>query len=123
MMQSPPQPMQNPEPMDQMPIYNQNTNMQGNNNYGVPNMIPNPVTIPQQVNPIPAPQPVIPQPIMTNQMQSPEPMGHMPIYNMNQQVSNQNPQQPMMQQTQQPMQTPMAPINFVYGPQNNNQNM
>jgi hypothetical protein len=96
--------------------------MQGNNNYGIPNMIPNTVTIPQPVNPIPVPQPVMPQPIMTNQMQSPEPMRPMPTYNMNQQVSNLNGFVGN-QNMQQPMQAQNSPINFVYGPQNNNQNM
>ena len=42
------------------------------------------------VNPIPVPQPVIPQPIMTNQMQSPEPMGQMPIYNQNTNMQGNN---------------------------------
>lgn len=131
MMQQSQQQMQSPETIGPMPNYNQNTNMQGNNNYGMPNMIPNQVTIPQPVNPIPVPQPVMPQQIVTNQMQNQEPMGPMPTYNMNQQVSNlngfvgnQNMQQPpMIQQTQQPMQMPNSPINFVYGPQNNNQNI
>lgn len=126
------QQMQSSESIEPMPIYNQNANMQENNNYGMQNMITNQGTIPQPVNSIPVPQPVSPQPIMTNQMQHPESMGPMPIYNMNQQipnqnglVGNQNHQQPMMQQNQQQMQnpTPMTPINFVYGPQNNNQNM
>lgn len=128
MMQPNTQQMQNPEPMGQMSIYNQNANTQENNNNGMANMIPNPRTIPQPVNPIPVPQPVIPQPVMTNQMHNPEPMGQMPTYNMNNQVlnqngfvGNQNSQQPMMQPNPQP--APMAPINFVYGPQNNNQNM
>ena len=135
--------MSNPEPMMQTPMYNQNTNIQGNNNYGIPNMIPNPIQNTQSPNPIPIPQPITPQPIMTNPMQSPEPMNQMPTYNMNQPVPNQNgfagnqnqyqngfvgnqnpqPQQPMMQPNQQQMPTPMTSVNFVYGPQNNNPNM
>ena len=123
--------MQHQDQMMQIPNYNQNQNMNGINNYGIPNIIPNQNVIPQPVSPIPAPQQVIPQPIMTNQMQNPEPMGQQPMYNMNQQVSNQNgyianqniQQQPTIQQNPQQMQMPNSPINFVYGPQNNNQNM
>ena len=128
--------IQNQTNPQQMSNYNQNINMQDNNNYGIPNVIPNQGTIPQPVNPIPNPQPVIPQPIMTNQMTNPEPMGQMSNYNMNQPLQNQNGftgnqmRQNMMQQNSQPMnmqqqmQKPISPINFVYGPQNNNnQNM
>lgn len=142
MMQVIPQPMQyQPEILNQsntqpMSNYNQNINMQDNNNYGIPNVIPNQGTIPQPVNPIPNPQPVIPQPIITNQMQKPEPMVQMTNYNMNQTLPNQNSfvgnqmGQNNMQQNPHPMnmppqmQKPISPINFVYGPQNNNnQNM
>ena len=45
------------------------------------------------------------------------------IPNQNAFVGNLNPQQSMMQANQQQMQTPITPVNFVYGPQNNNQNM
>ena len=122
--------IQNQTNPQQMSNYNQNINMQDNNNYGIPNVIPNQGTIPQPVNPIPNPQPVIPQPIMTN----PEPMVQMTNYNMNQTLPNPNGfvgnqmGQNMMQQNsqpmnmQQPMQKPISPINFVYGPQNNNNN-
>ena len=109
----------------QISNYNQN-----NNNYGITNTIPNQGTLPQPVNPIPVPTPIMPQPIMANQMQRPESMVQMPTHNITQQVpnqnvfiGNQNPPQPMVQANQQQMSTPMAPVNFVYGPQNNNQNM
>lgn len=81
---------------------------------------------------IPVPQPIMPEPIVTNQMTSEQSQfAQMPNYNMNQPMQNNtpnnmiqqnvptNPQMSQMTQAQQQQ----APINFVYGPQNNNQNM
>ena len=72
-------------------------------------------TIPQPVNPttIPTPQPVQPQPIITNMQNSPQIMNG-PNYN-----------QPMQQPShiEATVNQTSQPINFVYGPQNNNQNM
>ena len=82
-----------------------------NNNFAqTPNFIPNNVTIPQAVNPIPAPQPINPQSIQNNPNQA----GNM------QQMNMMQPNPNMIQPTQN---TIPQPINFVYGPQNNNQNM
>jgi hypothetical protein len=71
-------------------------------------------TVPQSVNPttIPTPQPVQPQPIMTNAYNNQQMMG----------VSNYNQPSPQSHIEATVNQT-AQPINFVYGPQNNNQNM
>ena len=66
------------------------------------------------------PQPITPQPIMTSTIPQP-----IPQYNQNAQMQS-NIQQPISSgpiptMNQQPMNT--SPINFVSGPQNNNQNM
>lgn len=99
------QPIQN-QNMVQTPNYNIPTPMQqpvDNNNFGnMPNFNQNNTTIPQPVSQVPTPQPVNPQPIMQDSFN----VGQMP------QTMNQ-PAQPATNQ----------PINFVYGPQNNNQNM
>lgn len=75
-------------------------------------------TIPEPINVIPTPQPVNPQPIMTGTYNN---NSMMQQNNSNQQMPNSN-----INQQQGPMQTtpfPNQPINFVYGPQNTNQNM
>ena len=110
----------------EMPIAQPEKNMPQNINYNMQSIIPQPIennnfvnnlnntTIPQPVNVIPMPQPVNAQPIMQN------------TFN-NQQMSQPNygnqmtPQPEMMNQSIQSI--PNQPINFVYGPQNNNQNM
>lgn len=103
--------IQTPEAM-----YNQtlNANYQvpqvENNNFGiVQNYQPNNTTIPQPITnptPIPTPQPVNPQTIMPGTYNQPQ-----PIQNYNQPVQGQ------------PVQSTPQPINFIYGSQNNNQNM
>lgn len=99
--------------INQASSYNVGASMpMDNNSFGnVSNSLPNNMTIPQPVNPIPVPQPVTPQPIMQQQYNSqPEmqPNYGQPI----QSVGQTMPEQQMSQ-----------PINFVYGPQNNNQGM
>lgn len=88
-----------------------------NNSSGtVPNFVPNNTTIPTPINPTPIPEPksVIPQPIVqenysqTSMMQS----------NLEMQTNQQQTNIPQQGQTVTP-----PSINFVYGPQNNNQNM
>lgn len=83
------------------------------NSQMIPNMNQN-VTIPQPINntTIPTPQPVMPQPIMTN------------TYNNTSMMGEQNYNQPMPQShIESTVNQTSQPINFVYGPQNNNQNM
>lgn len=97
--------------MTQVPTYNVAPVVPTeNNNQGMVSNANN-TTVPQ---PIPVPQQVVPQPIMQQQ------------YN-GQQMMQPNYQQPMQGMTQnmqeQPSATSPLPINFVYGPQNNNQNM
>ena len=86
--------------------------VQDNNNFvGQSNFNQNNTTIPQPINVIPTPQPISPQPIMQNNMNE-QPM-------MQPNFNNQ-----MFQPEQQAqVETMNQPINFVYGPQNNNQNM
>ena len=87
----------------------ENNNIIGQPTFNQPN-----TTIPQPINVIPTPQPVNPQPIMQNHTTEQQ----MLQSNFNNQsipnnpIPQTNPQQPVNQ-----------PINFVYGPQGNNQNM
>ena len=88
---------------------------QENNNFvGLQTFNQQNTTIPQPINTIPTPQPVKPQPLMQNNI--PEQQIVQPNFN-NQGMQNGSmpqmvPQQPVNQ-----------PINFVYGPQSDNQNM
>ena len=118
-----PVPMTNPIPSE--PIVNQNSNftnqqngMSGtmNNNMNMSNYYQNNTTIPEPVNVIPTPQPVNPQPITQGIYNNVPTSG---ANNYNQTI----PQQNLNQQQSVTQQTPNQPINFVYGPQNNNQNM
>lgn len=112
------QPMQfNSEPlMNQVPNYNISNNvsqMGMDNSQMLPNMNQN-ITIPQPINntTIPTPQPVMVQPIMNNINNNPQMMGE--------QSYNQPVQQSHIEST---VNQSSQPISFVYGPQNNNQNM
>ena len=105
---TPVQPM--PEQMQPYNLPPQNQ-MQQNNSVGMmPNFTTNSNTIPQPMNSIPTPQPVNPQPIMNsntyNQPATPE-----------QNYQQSNPNMGIGQPANQ------MPVNFVFGPQNNNQNM
>lgn len=122
-----PQPIVQPmTPEQSMPTYNIPTSIPDTNNNGtIPNAIPNTGVMPQPINNMQSsaqivPQPVIPQPIVT-----PQPVQSAPTYNAGTQMQpNMVGQmtQPVMPTTNQvpPQQTP---VNFVFGPQNNNQNM
>lgn len=86
-----------------------------NNNFGtIPNFIPNNTTIPQPVNSVTEPNLIPSQPTTQNSYNQP---GVMP--------QNLNQSQPSEQQNINMVQPGInpQPINFVYGPQNNNQNM
>ncbi|MBQ2872374.1 MAG: hypothetical protein IJE89_00020 [Bacilli bacterium] len=106
-----------PEPMiNQMPNYNVSNNIPQmvNDNVQMVSSMNQNVTIPQPMNPttIPTPQPVQPQPIITES------------YNNQQTMSQPNYNQPMPQShIENTVNQSSQPINFVYGPQNNNQNM
>ena len=115
----------NSQPMMANPMnngMNQNYNNQMkpqqpvNNNFNgnMQNYNQNNATIPSPVMPIPAPMPVNPQPIMYNAYNQTQsvgaPLQNQPLPNMNSQQQSNNP-------------TPQNPVNFVFGPQNNNQNM
>lgn len=107
-----------PEPaVNQMTPYNMPSPMPIDNNQGmVSNVVPNNTTIPQPVSPqpIPVPQPVSAQNIMPNPYNN----GQMMQPNYNQPT----PSMPQQMPNEQAVSSPQ-PINFVYGPQNNNQNM
>lgn len=110
-----------PPNMNQMPPYNNSASMpqpmENNNNVIGPNYNQNNTTIPQPVSPIPIPQPVNPQPIMNTSYNQPSMMPQsypQPMPNNNQ----------VAQGNQPPLTTsPKQPVNFVFGPQNNNPNM
>ena len=97
------------EPMNQtmqqnnMPTQYQ---MQQNNNIGMMPNNTNNNTIPQPVNSIQTPQPINPQSIMSSNGYNQYGMNQQPSQN----IGNQQP-------------TNKLPVNFVFGPQNNNQNM
>ena len=80
----------------------------------------NNTTIPTPVNQIPTPQPVTPQPIMNGINNNTQMMNQNYGNNMANQQMNQN-----MPSTEQPgmITNSNIPVNFVFGPQNNNQNM
>lgn len=106
-----------PEPMmNQTENYNisNNTPQMGFDNAQMLSNVNQMTTIPQPVNPavISTPQPVQPQPIITNTYNNSQMMGG-PNYN---QPTTQSHIETTVNQTSQP-------INFVYGPQNNNPNM
>lgn len=115
-----PQPVQMPpeQTLNSMSTYNADSQVQPieNSNSGVvPNFIPNNTTIPTPINPSPIiePKQVIPQPIeQVNYSQLP------PMQQNSGVQPNQQLQTPVQQQV-----IPQQPINFVYGSQNNNQNM
>ena len=115
--------------------------MMPNQNYNIPNTMTNNnnnnfssqmnnnnqpnTTIPTSVNQIRRPEPISPQPIMQNTYNN---MNQTPNQNFNTGMPQGINSQPMNQQMgQQPMPnqttTTPQPINFVFGPQNNNQNM
>lgn len=104
--------------LNQTQIYNNMQPQIQSNDNNFTGMPTNNTTIPQPVNPIPAPKSVMPEPMIiqgnynqTEAMQQnlgqSQLMGQSGNTNINQPVQNVIPQ----------------PINFVYGPQNNNQNM
>ena len=107
-----------------------NIPLESTNQQVVP-MQQNTMTIPQPVNPqpIPVPQPVVPEPIMAQPQYNSQPMPIQPNVAMPQNylqtpIQNTVPQPQVQQQMQEPpVNIPQQPINFVYGPQNNNQNM
>lgn len=119
----------NSEPMmNTIPNYNEpvpmmsqpNTNF-NNGNFSAYNQ--NNITNPEPINYIPTPQPVNPQPIMpgiNNNVQLNQPNFNNQPQTMMQQP-NFNQPQPMM--PQQPNQINNQPVSFVFGPQNNGQNM
>ena len=89
-----------------------------NSNINMSNYNQNNTTIPEPVNSVPTPQPVNPQPIMQSMY------NNGPVMQPNN-FNNPVPQPNLNQQQTQfpPNQLPNQPINFVYGPQNNNPNM
>lgn len=92
--------------------------MNNNNNINIPNYSQNNNTIPEPVNVVPIPQQVNPQQIMQNTYNN-GPLTPSNNYNQSMGQPNLNQQQVPLQQNQSTNQ----PINFVYGPQSNNQNM
>ena len=119
---------QTPEPTQPEPTVNPIPNFNNiqssmptptnNNSMNIPNYGQNNQTIPEPINVIPTPQPVTPQSIMSN------------VYNNGPVIQPNNYNQQMPQQTINQQQAPAQPniaanqpINFVYGPQSNNQNM
>ena len=109
--------MQNESVVNYIPgsnnISNSMTPPMNNNNINVPNYNQNNTTTPEVINAVPMPQPVNTQPIMHG------------MYNNGPLMQPNNFNNPMPQQNLNPQQTqlPNQPINFVYGPQNNNPNM
>lgn len=102
------------QPMTMQTNNNMMSNSQ-NNNFGInPNFMPNNNMIPQPVNMVTTPQPVKPQSIMNSNGYNQPNMMSQPQSNYQQ--SNQNMGQPQQTANQ-------LPVNFVFGPQNNNQNM
>lgn len=114
-----------PEPSPVQPMMNGTQPM--NNSIITPSVMPNNATIPQPVNPVPIPQPVNPQPIMQEQynqvqaMQTPNYTMPQPMPTMAQPIQESQPVGGL--QPEQNSQMAPQSVNFVFGPQSNNQNM
>lgn len=124
----PNQNIQNQPMVNQIPNYNIPTPQMSqpieNNNFNIPNYNQNTMTIPEPVMSVPTPQPVQPQHIMQGQgTYNNQPMmqnSYSAQQNQMAKPMNHPVQQPIPNQNQQASSTP---ISFVFGPQNNNQNM
>lgn len=120
-------PLMQEQTQPELPLYN---NVQSpiqiieNNNQGViPNFIQNNTTIPQPLNPMPTPQPVMSEPIMSSpMMQEGYNQPQMMQPNLGQSMQQQTPNIPIGQPVGSTSTAQTQPVNFVYGPQNN-QNM